>query len=100
MYSGPSSLASAHSTRCLSRHCSPTDLHIADYMLDVVLKSSRSDVKRMVRAFAESEIEANNNVVHSDLCAQRLSVSPQLMSIAVMKRRTSRRSIRQHSRRR
>jgi ATP-binding cassette subfamily G (WHITE) protein 2 len=35
------------------------DLHIADYMLDVVLKSPRSDVKRMVQAFAESEVAEN-----------------------------------------
>jgi len=81
VYSGPSSLASAHFNSMSFVTLPSTDLHIADYMLDVVLKSSRSDVKRMVRAFAESEIEANNNVVHSDLCAQRLSVSPQLMSI-------------------
>ena len=81
VYSGPSALASSHFHSMSFVSMSSSDLHIADYMLDVVLKSPRSQVKRMVRAFAESDIAASNKVIHTQLCAQRCSVSPTLMSI-------------------
>jgi len=81
VYSGPSALASAHFNSMSFVSLPSADLHIADYMLDVVLKSPRSDVKRMVQAFAESDIEATNKVTHTELCAQRFSVSPSLLSI-------------------
>ena len=70
VYSGPSSLASAHFNSMSFVTLPSTDLHIADYMLDVVLKSSRSDVKRMVRAFAESEIAENALLVADTLTIQ------------------------------
>ena len=56
VYSGPSALASAHFNSMSFVSLPSADLHIADYMLDVVLKSPRSDVKRMVQAFTESEV--------------------------------------------
>lgn len=59
VYSGPSALASAHFNSMSFVSLPSADLHIADYMLDVVLKSPRSDVKRMVQAFAESEVAEN-----------------------------------------
>eukprot|EP00223_Ostreococcus_mediterraneus_P005998 CAMPEP_0179689398 /NCGR_PEP_ID=MMETSP0936-20121108/3175_1 /TAXON_ID=548131 ORGANISM="Ostreococcus mediterraneus, Strain clade-D-RCC2573" /NCGR_SAMPLE_ID=MMETSP0936 /ASSEMBLY_ACC=CAM_ASM_000574 /LENGTH=1734 /DNA_ID=CAMNT_0021562003 /DNA_START=11 /DNA_END=5218 /DNA_ORIENTATION=- len=81
VYSGPSALASAHFASMPFVTLPLADLHIADYMLDVVLKSSRSDVRDMVRAFAESEIESMNKASHADICGQRGSVSPRLISI-------------------
>ena len=69
VYSGPSALASAHFASMPFVTLPLADLHIADYMLDVVLKSSRSDVRDMVRAFAESEIAE-----HALLIADTLSI--------------------------
>ena len=54
VYSGPSALASAHFSSLSFVSLPAADLHIADYMLDVVLKSPRSDVRKMVQVFAES----------------------------------------------
>jgi len=81
VYSGPSALASAHFGSLSFVSLPAADLHIADYMLDVVLKSPRSDVRKMVQVFAESDIEATNKRTHSELCAMRCSVSPRLLSI-------------------
>jgi len=36
-------------------------LHIADYMLDTVLRSSDDDVRRMIEDFKSSDVAARNN---------------------------------------
>jgi len=81
VYSGPSALASAHFSSLSFQTPPSADLHIADYMLDAVTKSSRAEVLNMVSTFAESYIEAANKATHAELCADRVSVSPRLLSI-------------------
>jgi ATP-binding cassette subfamily G (WHITE) protein 2 len=70
VYSGPSALASAHFGSLSFVSLPAADLHIADYMLDVVLKSPRSDVREMVKAFAASEIAENAYLIADTLAAQ------------------------------
>ena len=58
VYSGPSALAQAHFASM--GHAPPDGVHIADYMLDAVLRAPPEEVSRMVASFRSSEVQGAN----------------------------------------
>ena len=58
VYSGPSALAQAHFASM--GHAPPDGVHIADYMLDTVLRAPPEEVSRMVASFRSSEVQGAN----------------------------------------
>ena len=58
VYSGPASLAAAHFGSM--GHAVPEHVHVADFMLDTVLRAPPQEVSRMVAAFRSSEVAGAN----------------------------------------
>ncbi len=58
VYSGPASLAEAHFASM--GHAPPERVHIADFMLDAVVRATPEEVSRMVTSFRSSEVQGAN----------------------------------------
>ena len=70
VYSGPSAAAEAHFASLPYAPRRPDDVHVADYVLDTVLRSSEEDVARMTDDFDGSSAAAYDAVVVETLVAR------------------------------
>jgi len=61
VYSGPSAAAEGHFASMAYVGVPDSSLHIADYMLDTVLRSSDEDVQHMIDDFGASDVSARND---------------------------------------
>ena len=67
VYSGPSAAAEAHFASLPYAPRRPDDVHVADYVLDTVLRSSEEDVARMIDDFEASDVARGNEAHVRDL---------------------------------
>ena len=67
VYSGPTRLATEHfSGTGLNTASRPSHLHIADFVLDAVIRSSHDEVDALVRSYASSSVAARERQVAAD----------------------------------